>query len=94
MVRQSYAFADEATARAAFGLAAGVPWATLSSWVVAHGTLYYPTGETTTDEGGNPVDIMEAISGFHVDAVDAAGGGAHFPTVHHVNPTSPSVGIM
>jgi len=94
MLRQSYAFPDEQTARAAFGLVDGVEWVTLSSWVVAHGALYHATGETTTDAEGNTVPVMEAMNGFHVDAVDAAGGGERFPATYRVFPGTPSAGIM
>ena len=94
MLRQSYAFPDEQTARADFGLVDGVEWVTLSSWVVAHGTLYHATGETTTDADGDDVPVMEAMGGFHVDAVDAAGDGAKLPEAHRVYPGTPSAGIM
>ena len=31
------------------------------------GTLHAPTGEATTDEDGNTVPIMAALTGYHVD---------------------------
>ena len=91
MTRQSYAFPDEQTALAAFGVD---DWAEVSSWLAVHGTLYRATGETVTDADGNPVPVMEPLGGFHVDAVDAAGDGARFPSTYRVDPANPIMGVM
>ena len=91
MLRQSYAFPDEQTALAAFKID---DWAMVQSWVAVHGTLYRATGETATDADGSAVEVMAALDGFYVDAVDAVGDGAHFPLGNRVNPKSPSMGIM
>lgn len=91
MIRQSYAFPNEETALAAFGI---TDWDEVSSWVVAHGTLYRDTGETVTDADGNSFPVMEPIEDFHVDAVSATGDASHFPADYRVYPDTPSAGIM
>jgi hypothetical protein len=91
MMRQCYCFPDEATALAAFGV---TEWAEVSSWVAVYGTLYAPTGETTTDGEGNPVAVMVPLDGFHVDAVSATGETGHFPAGYRVYPNSPSMDVM
>lgn len=91
MLRQAYSFSDEPTALAAFG---ADDWAMVQSWVAVTGTLHHATGETTTDADGNAVTVMETLSGFHVDAIDAVGDGAHFPSDGRVYPKSPSMGVM
>ena len=91
MIRQCYCFPDEATALAAFGT---TDWAEVSSWAVAHGTLYAPTGETTTDDEGHAVAVMAPVNGFHVDAVSATGDDSRFPADYRVTPQTPIMGVM
>ena len=91
MIRQCYCFPDEETALAAFDV---TDWAEVSNWAVAHGTLYAPTGETTTDDDGNTVAVMAPLSGFHVDAVSATGDDSQFPADYRVTPNTPTMGVM